>query len=198
MLFVFQERWNKWLDALKLDRRQQLNCVVKDDHFYFPRGYYYKYGFLKTRKDLPFRDVQEVRVNTFPISAIVNGNEVIFLRGLERDEVKGLAKRGLIKLTDPADIWSLICEEFLDTDASEAEKRGLMSMLLENGFEEGEIQQIRKRLRSRMLIRTYFSWEWEYYGHEDVMAELWPLSKRKYEWTMEVALRNARRSSHHS
>lgn len=40
-----------------------------------------------------------------------------------------------------------------------------------------------------MLLRTYASWEWVYYGHYDVLNEFRPLNEREYWWTMEIALK---------
>ena len=61
--------------------------------------------------------------------------------------------------------------------------------LEESGIPKYEQFAIKKRLKFRFLIRTMTTWEWIYYGQYDVLTELWPLTREKYWWTMDVALR---------
>lgn len=104
-----------------------------------------------------------------------------------------LKKKSNISLTTPVDNWSLLCDEFLDTEFSETQKENVIQLLKENGIDKDEVYQIRKRISSRMLFRTFFSWEWIYYGQFDVLKQLWPMSYKKYWWTMEIALRNKKK-----
>lgn len=190
LLFIFQEKWENWTDELRRNRIKNSNCVLKENSFYFPRGYYFGHGILKNRKELPFEICTEIRTNTFPITAITNENEVIFLRGLSETDIINLNKSNILNLTAPIDIWEHICEEFLDTEFDSETKLRTLELLNENGISNSEVNEIRKRLRLGMLIRTYASWEWQYYGQFDVLHELWPLTEKKYWWTMDIALRN--------
>lgn len=190
LLFIFQEKWETWTDELRRNRIKNSNCVLTENSFYFPKGYYFRHGFLKNRKELPFELCTEIRTNTFPITAITNENEVIFLRGLNENDIINLNQSNNLNLTAPIDIWELICEEFLDTEFDSETKLKTLELLNENGISNTEVTKIRKRLRLRMLIRTFGSWEWQYYGQFDVLQELWPLTEKKYWWTMEIALKN--------
>ncbi len=87
------------------------------------------------------------------------------------------------------DNWSLLCEEFLDTELSEAEQLANIETLEKAGIPKHEQLAIKKRLKFRFLITTMATWEWIYYGQYDVLSELWPLTQEKYWWTMDVALR---------
>ncbi|MEM6801097.1 MAG: hypothetical protein AAF696_06810 [Bacteroidota bacterium] len=177
------------MEAWKEKRKNAANCQIQADGFYFPKGYYFKQGMLKRQKSLPFHQIREIRVNTHPITAITHSKEVIFLKGLKREDIYDWENKQQIPLIAPQDNWALICDEFLDTEYSPEEQARTLERLAEKGIGEAEVAQIRKRLKTRMLIRTYVSWEWMYYGQFEVLTELWPLNQKKYKWTMDVALR---------
>lgn len=190
IFFVFEKNVVNWIDKRRKKKIEDSNCIIEDDYFYFPKGYYFKYGFLKDQKKLPFINVNEIRTNTFPISAKINGNEIVFLRGLKKTDLDNFMSKTDIPLVKPQDNWALICEEFLDTEFEEERKEITLILLEQSGIERIESRQIRKRLKIRMLLRTVAFWEWIYYGQYDVLIELWPLNEKKYWWTMDIALRN--------
>lgn len=187
LFFIFQDRWDKWSDQKIKKSRESSHCILENDRICFPKGYYFKYGFLKSRKDLPFNVIEEVRLNTIPITARIKGNELIFLNGLEDKDILGSTLKN--KISKPQDHWALICEEFLDTELDIKQQEFIQNSLDTYGFSRNEINRIKDRIRLRMLIRTYISWEWLYYGQYDVLNELWPLNEEKYWWTMDIALR---------
>jgi len=191
IFFVFHKRIDASLDHKRKNRANKRNCIIDNDHFFFPTGYYFKHGFLKNKNKLAFSCIDEFRVNTVPISAKINGNELIFLIGIKEEDLPALAQKENIPIKSPQDNWSLLCENFLDTDSTKEEKASTIELLVNGGISEKEISSIRKRLSFRMLLRPYFSWEWIYYGQYDVLIELFPLNKYKYYWTMDVALRTA-------
>ncbi|PKV50033.1 hypothetical protein ATE84_2079 [Aquimarina sp. MAR_2010_214] len=172
------------------NKNKSADCVVAEDHIYFPKGYCFKYGFLKNKKKLPFSIIDEIRTNTFPVTAKINTNEIIFLQGLDEKKCIEIKEKSNISLTTPVDNWSLLCDEFLDTECSNEQQEDVIQLLMENGINRDEVNGIRKRISSRMLILTFFSWEWMYYGQFDVLKQLWPLNQKKYWWTMEIALRS--------
>jgi hypothetical protein len=189
LIFLFEGKWNTWTDKRIKQRIKSRQCVLKTDHIHFPRGYYFRHGHLKKRNTLHYAVIDEIRINTVPISAKINNNEIIFLDGPDKNECVEFARNNNIPVTEPQDNWSLICDEFLDTEFGEDVKERTIRQLEENGIERGELAKIRKRISFRMLMRTYASWEWIYYGQYDVLSELWPLTKKKYWWTMDIALR---------
>lgn len=188
LMFIFQKRWDSWTDKIRRDRIESANCQIKEDHFYFPKGYYFKHSSLGKSKKLPYTKIQEIRINTHPVSALTNNNELIFLRGLTSDDIESNGKLSM-KLKRRVDLWSLLLEEFLDTEFSEAERRASVEALEKAGITETEQLAIRKKFKFRFMLRTMATWEWVYYGQYDVLTELWPLTSEKYWWTMDIALR---------
>lgn len=166
------------------------NCIIKEDYIYFPKGYYFKYGYLKNKKKLPFSVINEIRINTFPVTAKINSNEIVFLLGLDQDECVKIGEKFSIDVIKPIDNWSWLCDDFLDTEFTQKQKDNTILLLEKNGIPKEEIKSIRKRISSRMLYYTFLSWEWQYYGQYDVLKQLWPLNSEKYWWTMDIALRN--------
>src|SRR5262245_25129440 len=73
-----------------------------------------------------------------------------------------------IPITRRYDAWGALCEPFLDTELSEESDRAILARLKDNGFEEDEVKQIRKRISSGLYAATVLSWEWQYYGLNDV------------------------------
>ena len=187
-LLLFMIKEDKYYEWLKRFRRKKFNCRIESDHFYFPNGYYFRPSSLKREKKLPYLKIQEIRINTHPVSALINNNELIFLLGIESEDILSNDKLSM-KAKQRNDNWSLLCEEFLDTELSETERIANIQKLEESGIPKDEQFAIKKRLKFRFLIRTMATWEWIYYGQYDVLNELWPLTREKYWWTMDVALR---------
>src|SRR5262245_11833116 len=73
-----------------------------------------------------------------------------------------------IPITRRFDAWGALCEPYLDTELSEESDRAILAALKDNGFEEAEVKQIRKRISSGLFAITVLSWEWQYYGLGDV------------------------------
>ncbi len=187
LLFLFQDKWDRLTSNFIERKRKSFHCQIQKDHFFFPRGYYFKNSSLGKKKRLKFTDIDEIRTNTIPHTALINRNEIIFLVGLSEEDIKPLSSK--IPFTQPQDNWMLICDEFLDTEYSEKEKELNLKKLAESGISEEEVKKIRKRISFRMLVSTYLTLEWVYYGQWDVMRETWPVNKKKYWWTMDIALR---------
>lgn len=177
------------LEAFKQRRMAEALCRITHRGFTFDRGYEFPFGAMKGRKVLPFTEVRDIRLNTFPPTALVNGNELIFLTGLKKEDVAAIAVRHGVKTSEPVDIWELLGEEFLDTELDEEEKRRTLQRLSDAGVPKEEVLAIRKKLQRRMLWWTYASMEWIYCGHYDVLGNRWPVSRKTYWWTMELALR---------
>ena len=186
LLYLFKEdEYYEWLSKF---RKKKFNCRIESDHFYFPSGYYFRHSSLKRSKKLPFAKVQEIRINTYPISALINSNELIFLLGITSKDIDAIDKL-VMKVKRRRDNWSLLCEEFLDTELSKTELQNNIETLEKAGIPKIEQSAIKKRLKNRFLLRTLITWEWGYYGQYHVLTELWPLTKEKYWWTMDIALR---------
>lgn len=178
----------KKLEKKRLDKQKNELCRIGNNGFIFAEGYYFKYGYMKGKQVLPYSIISEIRKNTFPVSALINNNEIIFLKGLEREKILELAVEKNIPVTSPLDNWSLILEKFLDTDFDEDEKEKTRALLENAGIKEEELKKIRRKVMFVMYLATYFSMEWVYYGQFDLLRQMIP-SEKKYWWTMEIALK---------
>lgn len=182
---LFEERLSKWTK----ERAKAGYCVFESDRIVFPKGYQFRKGHLKNKKELFYTEINEFWLNTHPMSVLVNENELIFLVGAHRDDCAGIAEREEIPVVERTDVWSLICDEFLDTEFEEDYKDRSNEQLAAKGFSEEEIAQIKSKIRTRMMAQTLISWEWQYYGQYDVLTQLQPVTDERYWWTMEIALR---------
>ncbi len=188
LIFIFQDKINDRIAERHKKKMDAAKCVIKDDHIYFPKGYEFNYGILKDKNKLPFDLIDEIRYNTFPISAKVNGNEIVFLKGILKGDLP-LIQKANIPITQPQDNWELICEEFLDTEFDDEVEQRTLQLLEQSGISVEEVKKIRKKLESRMLAQTFITWEWVYYGQYDVLYAIQPLNETEYWWTMNIALR---------
>ena len=185
---IFEKQWDKWQSNLQQKRIKKTLCTIENNHFYFPKGYYFKHGYLKYKKELPFEIINEIRLNTFPITALINHNEIIFLCGLTQTDFDNWP-HATCPLTNPTDNWSLICEEYLDTEYSSEEKQATNETLIKNGFSNDELIEIKNKISSKMNRLTFHTWEWEYYGQYDVLKQFLVLSETTYWWSMDIALK---------
>ncbi|MBS1612898.1 MAG: hypothetical protein JST49_08770 [Bacteroidetes bacterium] len=188
ILVVFQEQILK----LGTPYHQRHNCTITAEGFLFPNGYPFQYGYMRKRKLLDYIYIDEIRISTYPPTAIVNENETIFLLGLTKEDIEANSEMLLAPITKPQDNWELICNEFLDTEFDEEFKKRDIERLTEAGIYEEEVQAIRSKIKAQMMFRTYATWDWVYYGQYHVLDSLRPLNKKKYWWTMDIALRQAK------
>lgn len=190
VLVIFQQKIFKLIKPY----HQRHNCIITADGFLFENGYPFQYGYMRKCKLLEHAHIDEIRTSTYPPTAIVNGNETIFLFGLTKEILEENSHLLLVPTTKRQDNWELICTEFLDTEFDEDWKRICLKRLAEAGINAEEVKVIRSKIKKHMMWRTYASWEWVYYGQYDVLDSLRPLNEKKYWWTMDIALRQANKS----
>lgn len=190
LLFTFENKWDKFIQNLNQKRKENATCKITHDSFLFPNGYPFKYSLLKNKKNLYFKNIKEVRINTTPPTAITKNKEVIFLIGLDTEDIEKSKFITKLKLTSPIDNWELLCEVFLDTAFNDKHKEQTLKKLAYIGFTHQEVMEIRKKIEYSMKTHTVFSLEWAYYGQIHVLKTSLLLSHKKYWWTMEIALRN--------
>jgi hypothetical protein len=147
------------------------NCMITEFSFHFKKGYYFKHGYLNNKKDLLFSDVNEIWINTFPLVAIVNKSEVIFLRGIKKEDLNFVVGLANIPLKEVQDNWSLLCDKYLDTEFDQEYKEKSLSKLINAGFTHQDIKKIKKIIGWRMMLLTFLTWEWIHYSHYDVLKQ---------------------------
>ncbi len=189
LVFLFEDNINQYIEKKNEAKLKARFCQFKKDCILFPKGYYFKHGYLKDRNELSYEHINEIRINTIPISAKINDNEIIFLVGAQKSDCIEIAQQKNIPVTKPSDNWALICDEFLDVEEPDDFRQNIIESLKEVGISEEETQQIRKEIAWRMIVHTFVSMEWIYYGQYDLLHQLTPMTETKYWWTMEIALR---------
>jgi len=85
--------------------------------------------------------------------------------------LENYAKENEIALIDYVDVWSLILEEFLDTEIDEEANNRIFSILAQCRIEKEETQKIRLELKEMMLDYNFASglWEWANLGMNDLL-----------------------------
>ena len=153
----------------------------------FPKGYYFSVSPLHERKKLLASEIQEVSLNTQPPSLLTKEKEIIFLKNRLRHNLELFARLHRIPMVDRLDVWEHLNRPFLDTTFDENEKRGSLRKLSSAGFSAEELRHIRKRITPTM-IKNMLVWEYRYLGLFDYLNWAF-LTKEKYRWAMEIALR---------
>ena len=161
---------------------------IVDNTIVFVNGYYFKPSPIYNSKKIYAVDINEICPDTFPVSAIINNNEVIFFSAGFRDKLIEFAEKHNIPTTSRLDIWWNITYPFLDTQFEPEDKIKFNTELNDAGFNNKEIKRIRYKI-GRVLWFNMFAWEWQYLGQYAYLS--WhSFSSKRYWWTMEIALRN--------
>ncbi len=178
------ENWEKTQKGLA-------TVMVKftDNTILFPNGYHFRHSSIYKERMVPAHRINEVMLNTYPQSIVIDDREVIFMDGERNDSLSNFAKRNKIPVSCRVDIWSYILEPFLDTELEADEQVRIIEVLAENGILSDEAEAIRSGCKLSMLLNTYFTMEWVYYGHYHYLKQT-TISEKKYWESMEVALRN--------
>ena len=92
----------------------------------------------------------------------------------------------------------MLCEPYLDTEFDKEHQKRTINSLVENGLSEEEVLRIRNKINNIMLFTNSVVWEWCHLGQHDYLTWTSFLSKKKYWWTMEIALRNYKPNIHQS
>lgn len=189
--FLFRKDFETGLSKMADRRMKGKKLAFTNRTIYFRYPYEFKHSSIRQKSFLYKEDINEVCLNTFPPSLVINQNEIIFIPAVFKAELKEFAERNRIPLSRRFDSWAAINEVFLDTELTEQENQRLLTYLAKEGIPEEEVQQIRAKIANRMGWTVFYTWEWQYLGHYDILCAA-PRWKRKqfYWWTMDIALRN--------
>jgi hypothetical protein len=162
--------------------------LIESSSIVFPMGYYFKYSNLNETRRLESFEIAECCINTLPISFVTHDNEVIFVPHISEEDIRNFCKQDKIPISNRIDIWERINWPFLDTEFEEHEVKTNENLLDSLGIDNNDLKEIRKKISPTMSM-NYFAWEWNYLGQFDYLR--WTrLTKEKYWWSMEIALRN--------
>jgi predicted metal-dependent HD superfamily phosphohydrolase len=146
------------------------------------------------------KDIREVRTKRRPPEIVLHSGEIIFLDYASHNHLELFARLNSLPQVHRLDVWSLLSEPFLDMEFDERDKERTLQSLAEAGFTSEEVQNIRNKVRTRMLRFNSIVWEWAYFSHYDVLVafgERNPIKnflfssrqKRFYDWCNEIANR---------
>lgn len=163
-------------------------ALIEGSSIVFPSGYYFECSDLHETRRLESFEIVECCINTYPISFVTEEREIIFVPNIDEESIRKFCNADLIPISERIDIWERINRPFLDTEFEKHEIETNENVLSENGISKEEIKKIREKIAYTM-IRNAFVWEWIYLGQFDYLC--WTrLTKEKYWWSMEIALRN--------
>jgi hypothetical protein len=152
----------------------------------FPRG--------ERRARIPAEALGEVCVGWFPPTVRTREGEYLFIPAEQAGELAAFASQHGIPYVRRNDVWSLILEEFLDTEFPPELQEGTLRFLESNGVSRAETQAMRELVGKRMLALTVATWEWQHYGLHDVLSAMRPFTfttgwsfSRFYEESMRLA-----------
>ena len=127
-------------------------------------------------------------------AVVLDGREVIFLPGDQRDALRAFADRHGIASSVRADVWARLAEPYIDQPYEPEREADDYEVLATYGFPREEVAALRREIAGMMVASTFFTMEWGGYETEDVVrayALLRPadFTRARYEHIMRVALR---------
>jgi len=173
-------------------KNEKVTIEFEKSQILFPNGYYFKQSPLHKTRKIRSDQISEVNLNTFPPSLVYQNNEVIFLKKEFESTLKEFAEYNKVPVVRRLDIWEHINRPYLDTEFERTEKQQSLKELNENGISESDLKKIRKKVGKTMFL-NFLVWEWTYLGLFDYLHWTF-LTKKKYWWSMEIALRNYKKT----
>lgn len=150
---------------------------------------------LRQNNAIQIKTINEVILETHPLSIIINKNEILFVPENQRKDLMKIVHENQITISKRYDIWQGLMEPFLETPPSSSEQNETHQKLLNNGLTHNEVLDIRERLKKVMQGWASICWNRNYLGQYDLLLnkkEIYALHfpHNFYWWTMKIALRN--------
>jgi len=194
VITIVRRMWvNRKNKTIEESKYRQTILVITDNELLFPNGYYFRQSQVNKDKKIAADRINELNFDTFPLSVVIDDKEVIFLKGDVNDQLTEFAHKNNIIISKRTDVWGWINEPFLDTEFDTEQKQRTIDLLAKNGISPEETIAIRKKISFIMYFYNCYVWEWQYLGQFDYLA-FSSKTKKKYWWSMEIALRNYHRS----
>ncbi|TAE74582.1 MAG: hypothetical protein EAZ85_04315 [Bacteroidetes bacterium] len=139
--------------------------------------------------------INEVNLNTNPISIVINHNEVIFIEDKYNKDFLEFVKRNNLKVENRFDIWAAINEDFLEAEFTSQHQERTFQSLQENGLSKESVIEIREKVQDLMKGWLSITWSFNYLGQYDLLLNkkqsfLLLFPRDFYWWTMDIALSN--------
>lgn len=165
-------RDKKTLDDKVIFSKDHLVVTLYDDSIEF-ENYPFKPASIYPSGCIRVGEIKEIITNFFPPAILTKHDEIIFIPSNQFpvEALLEFGKKNHIKLTSRVDVWSMILEEFLDTQFGDDDKERLFQILEKNGISRNQCMELRKKLSPIMLSYNFDSclWEWCYLGLYDLL-----------------------------
>ena len=162
----------------------------------------YPFSEFKNNNIIYAKDIEKCIANFLPPAILTKGKNIFFISAVYKEELFQFCINNKIDKIKLQDNWSLILDEFLDTEFSEQDKQRNYDLLGKVGIEKNMCDQIRQDVGPMMFAYNFISclWEWCYLGMFDVLEAAqakMPGMKQKlsleqleefYSWTVDIAL----------
>lgn len=118
---------------------------------------------------IPASEVAELRLNRAPLELVLRDGRIGFVSAVRRRDLAIFGRLHGIPVVERDDVWSLLTEDFLDTERGDEVAARTLDRLESNGISRPEAHAIRRFIASAMTRRTTWTWEWVHYGLWDLI-----------------------------
>ncbi|MHA7057841.1 DUF7079 family protein [Aquimarina sp. M1] len=126
----------------------------------------------------PTKLIKATEINTICIDVgtlkIHLKNDIVLMSADKKEALKIFAERNNIPLSEYCWNWDWILEPYLDTEFTKENDALTMDRLLQNGFEETEVYNIRNEVKKQMHKYNFDTmlWEWCSLSLFDVLSAM--------------------------
>lgn len=125
-------------------------------------------------------DIREVRSKRWPLEVVLASGEIIFLDTAHAASLELFSRVHALPQRYREDVWSLLCEPFLDTEFDAQHQERSLQSLAAAGFTPKEVDAIRQKIRAKMLLLNLYAMEWVHLSHYDVLTAHG--AKSRFQW----------------
>jgi len=134
---------------------RRLKYQIDADNIHF-HDYPYECSYAYKAKTIRPSNILEM-VDYFGMPAIcINGNELVFMSAVDRKALLRFCKANAIPINKRIDVWSIILDEFLDTQHTQEWIQTSMAQLNSCGISEAECQALRHEVAERMFAYNFW------------------------------------------
>jgi len=120
------------------------------------------------------RAMRAICLKANPPEVWLHTGEILFLDARQKEVLGKFAERNRIPTVEANLVWSMILDEFLDTEFGPESIAGSYRYLEKAGIPRDEVDRLRKRLAPIMMSYNFDSclWEWVNLGLYDLLSAM--------------------------
>ena len=118
-------------------------------------------------------DIECISVD-FTVCKVYVKNDIIFISAEYKEKLKQFAESNNIRLIPQSWNWDWILEPYLDTEFTKENEERCLARLIENGFSESEVDNIRNEVKDQMYAYNFDTmlWDWCSLSLPDVLSAM--------------------------